>query len=131
MTTTASAAATGADGVPVCRYVELEPEQGVAALVDGEQVAIFRLADGSVLAVGHRDPYSGANVIARGIVGTRGDVPTVASPMFKQVFDLRTGRALDDPAVTLGSWPVVVDVDGAVHVLPGGQRPADTAGGSR
>ena len=130
-TSRADAAETARAGAVVCRYADLEPERGVAALVDGAQVAIFRLADGSVLAVGHRDPYSGANVIARGIVGTRGDVPTVASPMFKQVFDLRTGRALDDPAVTLGSYPVVVDAAGAVRVLPDAGRAAGTGGGSR
>jgi nitrite reductase (NADH) small subunit len=103
-------------GLPVCRYTDLEPERGVAALVDDVQVAIFRLADGQVFAVDHHDPFSGANVIARGIVGSRGDVPTVASPMYKQVFDLRTGRCLDDPAVTLGSHPVEVDADGLVRV---------------
>jgi nitrite reductase (NADH) small subunit len=36
-------------------------------------------------------------VLARGIVGSRGDRRTVASPMYKQVFDLATGRCLDDP----------------------------------
>jgi nitrite reductase (NADH) small subunit len=105
-------------GVPVCRYADLEPKRGVAALVDGVQVAIFRLAEGTVLAVGHHDPFCGANVIARGLVGTRGDVPTVASPMYKQVFDLRSGVCLDDPSVTLGSYPVEVDPDGVVRVWP-------------
>ncbi|MCZ2814188.1 MULTISPECIES: nitrite reductase small subunit NirD [unclassified Modestobacter] len=81
----------------VCRYDQLQPERGVAALVDGQQIAVFRLFDGSLHAVGHRDPVSGAYVIARGLVGTRGDAPTVASPMYKQVFDLRTGVCLDAP----------------------------------
>jgi nitrite reductase (NADH) small subunit len=116
MTTTTPAPAA----VAVCRYADLEPERGVAALVDGVQVAVFRLADGSVVAVGHHDPFSGANVIARGIVGTRGDTPTVASPMYKQVFDLRTGICLDDPTVTLGSHPVEVDADGVVLLRLGG-----------
>jgi nitrite reductase (NADH) small subunit len=102
--------------IALCRYADLEPERGVAALVGGVQVALFRLADGALHAVDHRDPFSGANVIARGIVGTRGDVPTVASPMFKQVFDLRTGACLDDPAVALGSHPVRVGADGVVRV---------------
>jgi nitrite reductase (NADH) small subunit len=119
MTATPMTATRGA-AVAVCRYTDLEPERGVAALVDGVQVAVFRLADGSVLAVGHHDPFSRANVIARGIVGTRGDVPTVASPMYKQVFDLRTGVCLDDPAVTLGSHPVDVGADGVVRVRLGG-----------
>ena len=100
----------------VCGYDELQPERGVAALVDGEQVAVFRLHDGSVHAVDHRDPFSGSHVMARGIVGSRGAVPTVASPMFKQVFDLVTGACLDDPAVTLRVFGVDVR-DGVVHVL--------------
>ncbi len=103
---------------PVCAYEDLQPERGVAALVGGEQVAVFRLHDGSLRAVGHRDPFSGAHVIARGIVGSRGPVPTVASPMYKQVFDLDTGRCLDDPEVALGVFGVEVR-DGVVHVGSG------------
>jgi nitrite reductase (NADH) small subunit len=99
----------------VCPYDELQPERGVAALVDGEQVAVFRLHDGSVRAVDHRDPFSGAHVMARGIVGSRGAVPTVASPMYKQVFDLVTGECLDDPGVRLRVFPAEVR-DGVVHV---------------
>ena len=36
-------------------------------------------------------------MISRGIVGDRGGVPKIASPIFKQSFDLRTGQCLDDP----------------------------------
>ena len=79
----------------VCRLKDLPRERGAAALVDGVQVALFRTHDDQVYAVQQLDPYSGAHVISRGIVGTRGDAPTVASPMYKQVFDLRTGACLD------------------------------------
>ena len=99
----------------VCAYDDLRPERGVAALVGDEQVAVFRLHDGSVHAVDHRDPFSGAHVMARGIVGSRGSAATVASPMFKQVFDLVSGACLDDPAVSLDVFPVEV-LDGVVHV---------------
>jgi len=101
--------------VEVCRLEALPVDRGAAALIDEQQVAIFRLASGDIYAVGHRDPFSEANVMARGLVGTRGLVPTVASPIYKQVFDLRTGRCLDDESVALGSWPVRV-VDGIVEV---------------
>ena len=101
--------------VDVCAYADLLPERGAAALVGGQQVALFRLADGSVHAVGHHDPFSGANVMARGLVGTRGDVDTVASPVYKQVFDVRTGQCLDDESVRLPSWPVQV-CEGRVRV---------------
>jgi nitrite reductase (NADH) small subunit len=97
--------------VPVCRYADLLPERGVAALVRGVQIAIFRLHDGSVRAVSHHDPYSGANVMARGIVGTRGEEATVASPMYKQVFSLLTGQCLDDPHTRLTVFDVQVDGD--------------------
>jgi nitrite reductase (NADH) small subunit len=53
--------------------------------------------------------------MSRGIVGNRGDVPTVASPMFKQVYDLRTGVCLDDPSLVLTVYPVRV-TDGQVIV---------------
>jgi nitrite reductase (NADH) small subunit len=99
----------------LCRYDALLPDRGVAALVGEVQIALFRLHDGTVFAIGNQDPYSGANVMSRGIVGSRGDVPTVASPMFKQVFDLRTGVCLDDPAVSLPVYPVEI-VDGMVRV---------------
>jgi nitrite reductase (NADH) small subunit len=109
----------------VCGYDDLQPERGAAALVGGQQVALFRLADGSVHAVGHHEPFSGANVIARGIVGSRGDVDTVASPVYKQVFDVRTGRCLDEASVRLPSWPVRVSEGRVrVHSVP---RPADAA----
>lgn len=93
----------------VCRMSDLEPERGVAALVGGVQVALFRLHDGTVAALDHRDPFSGANVLARGIVGSRGETVTVASPIYKQVFDLRTGRCLDDPDVRVRVHDVRVE----------------------
>jgi nitrite reductase (NADH) small subunit len=99
----------------ICAFDVLLPERGVAALLGDVQIALFRTHDGEVFAIGNQDPYSGANVMSRGIVGSRGDVPTVASPMFKQVFDLRTGECLDDPDVRLPVYPVEV-VDGQVRV---------------
>jgi nitrite reductase (NADH) small subunit len=99
----------------VCRFDALRVERGSAALVHGEQIALFRLVDGTVAAVDHLDPYSGAHVIARGIVGSTGDRTTVASPMHKQVFDLATGECLSEAGAGLRTWPVRV-VDGYVQV---------------
>ncbi|MFS0705230.1 nitrite reductase small subunit NirD [Cellulomonas sp. 179-A 9B4 NHS] len=130
---TPAAAAPRRTWLPVCRLDDLARERGVAALVpdgpDGrlEQVALFRLVDDRVLAVQQHDPFSDAHVLARGIVGSRqvdGDeVPTVASPMYKQVFDLRTGACLDPAGkqpvpglpADLRTWPVRVAA-GAVEV---------------
>jgi nitrite reductase (NADH) small subunit len=91
----------------VCKYTELEPGRGVAALVGDQAVAVFRLGDGSLYAVGNLDPFCGASVISRGITGMRADgTATVASPMYKDVFDLATGVALDEPDVRLPVFAV-------------------------
>ena len=79
----------------VCTVEDLPRERGACALVHGSQVALFRTFDDIVYAVQQLDPYSGAYVMSRGIVGTRGGTPTVASPMYKQVFDLQTGQCID------------------------------------
>jgi nitrite reductase (NADH) small subunit len=107
----------------VCRVDDIEVERGVAALVRGEAIAIFRTHDGNIYATSNYDPCSRASVLARGIVGTRrsdsADVPVVSSPMHKQVFDLRTGQCLDDAAVRVLTYDVVVTA-GLVRV--GGPR---------
>lgn len=101
--------------IPVCRVDQIEVEGGVAALVEGAAVAIFRTHDGNVFAMSNWDPFSQASVLARGIVGTRGGVPFVASPMHKQAFDLRTGQCLDDAEVRVTTYDVQVD-DGLVLI---------------
>jgi nitrite reductase (NADH) small subunit len=102
--------------VDVCAYDDLIAERGAAALVGGHQVAVFRTYTGELYALSNRDPFSGAYVMARGILGTRGDLPTVASPMFKQVFDLRTGRCLDDPDQVAAVFRIRRTRDGRVEV---------------
>jgi nitrite reductase (NADH) small subunit len=89
--------------------------QAHAALIDGRQIALFRTYGGEVYALSNRDPFSGAYVLSRGIVGTRGEIPTVASPMHKEVFDLRTGACLDDPEVSVEAFATRVR-DGRINV---------------
>ncbi|WP_424213290.1 nitrite reductase large subunit NirB [Streptomyces sp. BI20] len=85
----------------------LEPGRGrIAVLPDGSQAAVFKDEAGEVYAVGNTDPFSGADVIADGIMGSKDGVPVVASPMHKQLFDLRTGVCLDDPEVSLPVFEV-------------------------
>ena len=99
----------------VCAVVRLLPERGVAALLGDVQVAIFRTHLDEIYAIGNIDPFSGAAVLSRGIVGDRGGVPTVASPVYKEVFDLRTGRCLDNPDVSVPVYPVRV-ADGRLEI---------------
>lgn len=100
----------------VCPLDGLTPDRGAVALVRGRQVALFRLSSGDVYALGNRDPFSGAQVLARGIVGDRAGVPKVASPVYKQSFDLRTGACLDDVGVAVPAYPARVGEDGWVAV---------------
>lgn len=108
----------------------LQPERPVAALLDGVQVVVVRLLDDRVFVVGQHDPFSGANVMSRGIVGSvlrdGEEIPTIQSPMYKQAFDLRTGLSLGDVPAALGTWEVTV-AEG--QVLVGGQSsPPSPAG---
>jgi nitrite reductase (NADH) small subunit len=100
----------------VCHITDLDIDRGAAAIVDDEQIALFRVSDGdAVFAIGNLDPGSGAFVLARGIVGSERDVPKVASPMYKHTFDLRTGRGLSHPELSVPTYPVRI-VDGWVEV---------------
>ena len=99
----------------VCDEARLTPERGVAALVGGVQVALFRTHDGELHAIDNVDPISGAAVLSRGIVGDRGGVPTVASPIYKQSFSLLDGRCLDADGVSVTVHAVRV-TDGSVQI---------------
>lgn len=125
MTTTA----TSAGMVPICPVSALAVERGAAALLpDGTQIGVFLLEDGSVHAVQQRDPYSGTNILSRGLVGSHlipGKdgaedviVPTLSSPMYKQVWNLDTGDVIDaggGDALPIDVFDVEVG-DGQVHV---------------
>jgi len=95
--------------VKVCRVEEIVPNCGVCALVNGEQVAVFRLDDGRLFAIGNRDPFSGANVLSRGIVGDINGELVVASPVYKQHFSLASGRCIEDASVSVPVYRVLVD----------------------
>ena len=100
-----------------CRYDQLIPCRGAGVLLpDGGQAALFRLDDGSVHAIGNIDPFSGAAVMSRGIVGDRGGRATVQSPIKKQAFALDDGTCLDDPAVAVPVFQARVTADGYVEV---------------
>lgn len=106
----------------VCALADLVPDRGAAALVDGTSIALFRLAvtpdldePEVVLAIDDVDPRTGAAVLARGLVGSAGSSVFVASPLYKERYDLHTGACLDDASLSVRTWPVRV-VDGQVQV---------------
>lgn len=126
------AAAPSGARVRVCGHDELLPGRGVAVLLPGGgQAAVFRTRADRLYAVGNLDPATAAQVISRGLTGSRGGVPTVASPMLKHVYELTSGRCVDGPAGPepdrrLPTYPVFRD-DGVVYVL---DDPAPHDGGS-
>jgi nitrite reductase (NADH) small subunit len=111
---TITAESREATWIDVCPLDQLVAGRGVGALVAGVQVAIF-LVDDEVFALSNYDPFSRAFVLSRGIVGSRGDRLKVASPIFKQSFDLRTGECLDDNTVSVAVLAARV-VGGRVQV---------------
>lgn len=88
----------------VCRLDDLEVAWGEAALIAGRQVALFRTGANEVFAVAHEDPATGAHVMARGILGSRGERPTIASPLHKEVYDLETGECFSTPGLSLATF---------------------------
>lgn len=101
----------------VCSLDEIVPNTGVCALLNGEQVAVFRVDDGvdRVFAIGNYDANSGAAVLARGLVGSVGERIVVASPIYKHHFDLQTGECLEAPEHSVGIFPARI-ADGKVWV---------------
>jgi nitrite reductase (NADH) small subunit len=100
-----------------CAYNHLIPCRGVGVLLrDGEQVALFRLDDGTVHAIGNIDPFSGAAVLSRGIVGDRNGRATVQSPIKKQAFALDDGTCLDDTAVSVQVYETRITADGLIEI---------------
>jgi nitrite reductase (NADH) small subunit len=98
-----------------CPLDSIIPNMGVAALINGIQIAIFRLPNDEVYAISNYDPFSKAFVLSRGIVGDRKGELKVASPIFKQSFSLVTGQCLDDPNIRLATYAVRV-VNGCVEI---------------
>lgn len=108
----------------VCALEDIIPDSGVCALVNGRQVALFRVGD-AVHAIGNFDPASGANVLARGIVGDLAGEPVVASPIYKHHYHLITGRCIENPELCVPSYLAQITegqirVRSEPHAMPAG-----------
>lgn len=105
------------DWTVACPITQLQPMRGVAVLLpDNAQVALFRLADNSIRAVGNIDPIGRAAVLSRGIVGDRAGIPTIQSPLKKQAFSLLDGRCLDAEGISIPVYDTRIGLDGNVWV---------------
>ncbi len=91
--------------VDICNVSDLQPDSGVCALVDETQVAIFYLAeDELVYAIDNYDPFGKVHVLSRGMIGDIKGEPMVASPLYKQHFNLKTGLCLEDETVQVPAY---------------------------
>jgi nitrite reductase (NADH) small subunit len=97
--------------IAVCKLSDIVPDTGVCALVNGRQVAVFRLHDDSLYAIDNFDPFSGANVLSRGIVGDLKGERVVTSPIYKQHFSLVTGQCLEEADVRIAVFSTRAEGD--------------------
>ncbi|GGK57946.1 nitrite reductase small subunit NirD [Amphritea balenae] len=101
----------------VCKQTDLVLDSGICALVNEIQVALFCLpSQDAVFAIANTDPFSQANVLSRGLVGSLGEDLVVASPVYKQHFCLRSGRCFEDESQSISSWPARIE-NGNVEIL--------------
>jgi nitrite reductase (NADH) small subunit len=103
--------------VPVCALTDIVPNTGVCALINGEQVAVFHISQGTprVFAIGNYDRNAEASVLSRGLIGSLGERIVVASPIYKHHFDLQTGECLEAPEHSVNTYPAHI-ADGQVWV---------------
>ena len=104
---------------PICARDDLVPGSGVCALAGSEQVALFYLPkeEQQVYALANRDPIGEANVLSRGMLGDIAGRLVVASPLYKQHFDLLTGACLEQEGVRVEVYSVRFDGDTVLVAL--------------
>jgi len=102
--------------IDICERHQLAPDTGICALVDNRQIAVFleRKSNG-LYAIGNYDPIGRANVLSRGLLGDKGGTLVVASPLYKQHFDLKTGRCLEDEEISVPVYQIR-EKDGKVQI---------------
>jgi nitrite reductase (NADH) small subunit len=96
--------------IDVCGAEDLQPNSGVCALVKGQQVAIFFMAkEQTLFAIGNYDPIGQANVLSRGMIGDISGQPVVASPLYKQHFNLQNGVCVENAEVSVPVYPIRIE----------------------
>lgn len=106
--------------IDICSLTDLIENAGTAALVDDLQIALFYVKrTEQVFALSNYDPFSEANVLSRGIIGSIGDELVVASPIYKQHFNLETGQCVEDKDVKIAAYSVQVINDRVLLSLAG------------
>jgi nitrite reductase (NADH) small subunit len=99
----------------ICAVDDILPNTGVCARVAEHHVAIFRVGASQFYALDNVDPQSKASVLSRGLIGNLGERVVVASPLYKNHFDLSTGECIESSAHSVRAFAVKA-VDGQVWV---------------
>ena len=100
--------------IDICNLDEILPNMGRCALFENQQIAIFRVMKAGqelLYAVNNYCPFSKVNVISRGLIGSLADKVVVASPIYKQHFDLTNGQCIEDEKVMLKTYEVRLEGD--------------------
>lgn len=71
----------------VCQLDDITPQTGVCALVEQEQVAIFRpYNDDRLYALSNIDPFAQSSVLSRGLIAEYENELYIVSPLKKTAF---------------------------------------------
>jgi nitrite reductase (NADH) small subunit len=89
--------------------------EGRAYAVEGRQIAIFRLRDGSLRALDAVCPHRGGP-LADGLT----DAQVVVCPLHNFTYDLSTGSEVANGAVGVTAYPVHSDDTGTIHLCVDG-----------
>lgn len=94
----------------VCAVSDCVKNSGVAALINGEQIAIFYIG-GQTYAMSNYDPVGKAYVMSRGMTGDKSGHLVVAAPLYKQEYSLTTGICVTDETLTIPVYPSKIEDD--------------------
>ena len=90
---------------------EVPVGQGRTFAVDGEQIAVYRLRDGTLRALGAVCPHEGGP-LADGLT----DDEVVVCPLHGRTYDLQSGQETTGSGPGVCSHPVTADDDGSIRL---------------
>jgi nitrite reductase (NADH) small subunit len=90
---------------------EIPMGEGRAFAVDGRQIAVFRLRDGSLRAIDAVCPHRGGP-LSDGIADDR----VVICPLHNYTYDLTTGEEVANEGAAVRAYPVYLDDYGLIYV---------------
>ncbi|HCB2899954.1 nitrite reductase small subunit NirD [Proteus mirabilis] len=96
--------------IVVCQLDDITVGTGVCALVEQDQVAIFRpYQDERLYALSNIDPFAQASVLSRGLIAEHDNELYIVSPLKKQHFRLTDGYCLEDEHYSITHYEVKVE----------------------